>query len=263
MPHKRAKRSIREQEKALRGADLAPKSPLEHEPIPKSVSRVLEAGRIRREFREMKRKLDGDNDESKPHPSQRKKIRHDDVNSARPTKALTIKPGETVAHFNKRVESTMLPLIKTARQHSSVQARKVLKEEAAQEALQRDEKIIENPRQHPETSKRSSFPPAMPGVKEDSVKLRKTAEEFLVTSTSAPRRLNDIAQEPPEIRKFPRGATTKDRTSGVLTMAQRAMMEEEREKAITRYRELKARKLRDGSGVTLRRVGGSNTEGPS
>ncbi|KAF9220521.1 hypothetical protein BS17DRAFT_714383 [Gyrodon lividus] len=264
MPHKRAKRSVREQGKALRDTDLAPKTAIEHEPIPKSVSRVLDAGRIRREYREKQRKLDGDNDEDNPR---RKKRRHDEADvTDGATKALKIKLGETVAHFNKRVENTMMPLIKTALQQSSAQARKVWKEEAAQEAEKRDKKRNKSHQQHSETFKETSVPPPTVCADEDSAKpwnTAYTAKEFQVASTSAPRRLNDIAQEPPEIKKIPRGATKGDRTSGVLSMAQRAMMDEERERAIRHYRELKARKLRVGNGVKPGRVDGNNTEAPS
>lgn len=102
MPHKRAKRSVRERGKALQDTDLAPKIAIEREPIPKSVSRVLDAGKIRREYREKKRKLGGDNDEDNPRF---KKRRHNeaDRNVDGQTKELKIKPGETVAHFNNEL----------------------------------------------------------------------------------------------------------------------------------------------------------------
>jgi hypothetical protein len=82
-------------------------------------------------------------------------------------------------------------------------------------------------------------------------------KEFATTSSAAPRRLNDIATAPPELKRLPRGAakhpaggnakTTKGASAGagVLSMAQRAMMEVERENAIRRYREMKERKAKD------------------
>lgn len=65
------------------------------------------------------------------------------------------------------------------------------------------------------------------------------------TMASAPKRLNDVALAPPEFKKLPRGgknlsAGASSKSDGVLSMAQKAMMEQEREKAIARYRELKA-----------------------
>jgi acyl-homoserine lactone acylase PvdQ len=84
---------------------------------------------------------------------------------------------------------------------------------------------------------------------------RDTPKEFRVASTSAPRRLNDIAQEPPQFGKLPRGAqSSKDSSQakvvGILSMAQKAMMEEERENVIKRYRELKAKRLRNDGSAT-------------
>ena len=83
-------------------------------------------------------------------------------------------------------------------------------------------------------------------------------KEFAITSSAAPRRLNDIAMAPPELKKLPRGATkdhsrgggkaAKAAAAGVLSMAQRVMMEAERENVIKRYREMKERKVREGGG---------------
>ncbi|KAF8549745.1 hypothetical protein OG21DRAFT_1469651 [Imleria badia] len=251
MPHKRAKGPVREREKARRATDLAPTISLEHEPIPKSVSRVLDATQIRREYRKKKHQRDGvSNSDEDAHP--RKKRRHDATDMKYgDTTALRINPGETVAEFNRRVESSMVPLIKTALRESSAQARKVRREEAAQESLKRDkhgDKVRQPP---PESSKRGSdLPPT--SVAEEDIDRQHVAKEFQVASTSAPRRLNDIAQEPPIISKLPRGAVKHDAApSGVLSMAQKAMMEEERDKAIRHYRELKARKLRERGGVKL------------
>jgi hypothetical protein len=73
--------------------------------------------------------------------------------------------------------------------------------------------------------------------------------EFQVTSSSVPRRLNDIAKAPPEFKKFPRGAassTITGRADGVLSMSQKLMMDQERTMAIARYRELKADRQQAG-----------------
>jgi hypothetical protein len=74
-------------------------------------------------------------------------------------------------------------------------------------------------------------------------------KEFEKHLSSLPRRLNDITQAPPELKVFPgrvisRGRNvSRSRMEGVLSMAQKSMMEKEREKAIARYRELKAKQL--------------------
>ena len=80
-------------------------------------------------------------------------------------------------------------------------------------------------------------------------------KEFAVMSSAAPRRLNDIAMAPPELKRFPRGVKTKHNSpaagagagagAGVVSMAQRVMMEAERESAIKRYREMKERKTKE------------------
>lgn len=84
-------------------------------------------------------------------------------------------------------------------------------------------------------------------------------------SSAAPRRLNDVAMAPPELKKLPRGAAKRSSSSGgkakagaaagVLSMAQRAMMEVERENAIRRYREMRERKAKEGDRTLLRGEG--------
>jgi hypothetical protein len=75
-----------------------------------------------------------------------------------------------------------------------------------------------------------------------------SAKEFAKASTSIPRRLNDVVQAPPSLttlrlstRKLQQGIGASNR-GDVLSIAQRSLMEREREKAIQRYRELKATK---------------------
>jgi len=69
---------------------------------------------------------------------------------------------------------------------------------------------------------------------------------------------------PPQLKKFPRGVKSKDNSlagggekakagagAGVLSMAQRVMMEAERESAIKRYREMKERKTKEADRTLL------------
>ena len=83
--------------------------------------------------------------------------------------------------------------------------------------------------------------------------------EFATISSAKPSRLNDIATAPPVLKKLPRGATssslganhpTRTKAGGVLSMAQRVMMETERENAIRRYREMRERKTKEESEQT-------------
>lgn len=144
----------------------------------------------------------------------------------------------------------MMPLIKTALRYSSTQQRKVRKQEARevrfgeQTADQSDSKSCSDPSQNVASV-------AASGAKPSS---RERDREFSKASTAAPRRLNDTVQAPPDITKFPRGSRqpSKDKSSGVLSMAQKVMMEEERERAIKHYRGLKARRLCGDAVVTAR-----------
>ena len=95
-----------------------------------------------------------------------------------------------------------------------------------------------------------------PALKPPNPEHDKPPKEFQRHSSSAPRRLNDIVQAPPDLKKLPRGVkATSEQVSkaggkreGVLSMAQKQMMEAEREKAIARYRELKASRHRSEEG---------------
>lgn len=139
---------------------------------------------------------------------------------------------------NRRVEDDMRPLLKSAIQSSAAISRQAKKssskdsgkaKEASKETVKPD-------------------PPSPPPP-------RARATEFAKTSSSAPRRLNDVALAPPLINKVPRGAARAQKKredagetsgSGVVSIAQKLMMETERENAIQRYRELKERRLKSG-----------------
>ncbi|KAG6845938.1 hypothetical protein H0H93_015961, partial [Arthromyces matolae] len=228
------------------GDNLAPqKQSLNNEPIPKAVARVLNAEKIREQFRLKKRAHEEDGD---PKGNKRRKV-GDDTNNARSkkeakaTSKLAIKPGESIQHFNRRVEDDMRTLVKSAVQSSNAAIRNVAKTEKeariakhnAKNGVAKSSKPVDNPP-----------PPVAPPADKHAHK----AKEFLTTSTSAPRRLNDIAQAPPEFKRLPRGAVTSEQGSagkreGVISMAQKLMLEQEREKAIARYRELKSRQRND------------------
>lgn len=280
MPHKRAKRSARENEKTLRGPDLPPSqiahhtkatkktgvttkaSKLDEEPIPKSAARILNAASIRGSYK--KRKLDGDGEEGEKQGRKRSKRDGEGL------EMLKLQPGETIAHFNKRVNQGMVSSIKSAIATSSAHTRKVNKveqdeklEKAAAKKKKKDSskdqvKDPDNDTSDAEGSPRKTKSSApVPTPRQE----KPPATEFQVASTSAPRRLNDIAQAPPTLtigrltkKKAAAAAAVAagaqspetegaDLRSGVVSMAQKLRMEEERENAIRRYRELKARRL--------------------
>ncbi|OBZ67914.1 hypothetical protein A0H81_12146 [Grifola frondosa] len=253
MPHKRAKHSIREKQRSVSGADLPPgqKNALIDEAIPKSVARVLNAAKIQQEWAEKKRKAsdhtdDGDQ-QAVPSRKRRKK-------SEEGKKELRIQPGETMAHFNRRVEDSMRPAVRSAIQTSSAQMRKFRKEELAMQSSKGSSgKAQPTPSNVASRSKPKLDTYPDPDSEREHVTPKAKAKadrpkEFETISSSAPRRLNDVVLAPPLLTKLPRGAKaaaakaagqprgeTKTLREGILSMAQKAMMEEERERAIRLY----------------------------
>ncbi|EGN97761.1 hypothetical protein SERLA73DRAFT_182497 [Serpula lacrymans var. lacrymans S7.3] len=251
MPHKRAKRSVREREKVNKGVDLPPPTSLVTEKVPKTASRILNAEKIRQEYRERKRKVVEDGDAGKPQRKKSKKeVNPKEYQNDEPV--LKIKTGETIAQFNKRVEKTMLPAIRSAIHSSSSQAKNVNQAQAEEKVVRKDNSTSAR---HPTRGHKEEAMTLGPSLLQKTPRnASENIKEFQSTSTSAPRRLNDIAQAPPEFKKLPRGVSgdagmnIKGKSQGVLSMAQKLMMEEEREKAILRYREMKANKAKlDGS----------------
>jgi hypothetical protein len=129
MPHKRAKRAVREKLRdqkfvsrlsysnytltTTRGTDRAPaKQSLSSEAVPKSLSRVLNASKIREEWKTKKRKLQEDGD-IKRAERKRRKLGDVEVGYSQSTKGKAkveqttsrwkIKPGEPIQHFNRFV----------------------------------------------------------------------------------------------------------------------------------------------------------------
>ncbi|KAL1680165.1 hypothetical protein EV122DRAFT_262798 [Schizophyllum commune] len=268
MPHKRAKRSVREKSKKEQGHDLIPaKYSLSEEAIPKSAARVLNAAKVQAEYRAKKRSSEDDGSQGK---AKRRK-----VDSS--TSGMSIKPGESLTHFNKRVEDSMRGLVRSAVQTSNAVARNALKKEAEEKkAAKQDKKAKRKADDEDDDVKGSGDKdskssngkgPKVPKAT-DTKSAQPTTDkhadrpkEFQQASTSAPRRLNDIAQAPPDLKKLPRGAKKAagsgakmghtPKSDGVVSMAQKVMMEQEREKAIERYRLLRASQRKgwgEGSG---------------
>ncbi|KAF8802187.1 hypothetical protein BYT27DRAFT_7113461 [Phlegmacium glaucopus] len=252
MPHKRAKRTIREQARKERGSELAPKKEsLRNEAIPKSAARVLNAQAIRDEWKLKKRKHEdesgGDGPEGKRRKTTGRTTGSGNKEKSRKSRAisLTIQPGESIQHFNRRVEDDLRPLVKSAVQASLAVTRNRAKaeKEAHAEAKKAKPANGKTKKVHfsEETMHDSSPPPRID-------KHAGRPKEFQLASSSVPRRLNDIAKAPPEIKKFSRGAssTITGRADGVLSMSQKLMMDQERIRAIARYRELRAGRERAG-----------------
>ncbi|KAJ7624448.1 hypothetical protein FB45DRAFT_796407 [Roridomyces roridus] len=238
MPHKRAKRSVRDQQRSQNGTDLAPgrgTHTQDDEPLPKSFLRALNADKVQAEFR-AKRKLryeGGAGDESGEKVSKRRKV--DSVADAK------IRRGETLAHFNKRIEADMRPLFREAVQASRATQRAVKKKKCP--------KTSSGP---VTTSRKPTKQPSASNPPVDRHAHR--PKEFLHISASAPRRLNDIAIAPPNLsssvlaRKASdaqKGSGKKAKAETLLSPAQALQMAKAREEAVARYRELKEKRRRE------------------
>ncbi|KAJ7572074.1 hypothetical protein C8J56DRAFT_994139 [Mycena floridula] len=240
MPHKRAKRSIREQQQKERGFDLPPKkttnpkSALDSEAIPKAVSRVLNATKIRGEWNEKKRKNDGEDDgrAGKRLKTDNKKQKAAQKSDTTKPSRITIQPGESLQHFNKRVEDDMRPLVRNATKSSLAVERSAKSKSGSSKSKSKSNDQDEDDEEEEETP-----PPSRHANR---------PKEFQTISTSAPRRLNDIALAPPEFKKVPKTTVTTSRKDGGVSMAQKAMMEVERERVIAHYRQLKAKRRAAG-----------------
>lgn len=95
----------------IRGMDVAPSGNLSTEGIPKSVSRILDAAKIREDFKQRKRTALDEPSDGSGRPKKKRKQAVDDTREKATTapnekgkeKAaeIKIKPGETLAHFNR------------------------------------------------------------------------------------------------------------------------------------------------------------------
>ncbi|RPD57212.1 hypothetical protein L226DRAFT_536630 [Lentinus tigrinus ALCF2SS1-7] len=302
MPHKRAKRSVREQKRKESGSDLAPspglknlKKAIESEGVPKSVARVLNAAHIQQEWAQKKKRKGLLEDEAGPSRKRRRQGERGDglgggEGAGIPTRGsgkqsqtqlqlqLRITPGESMAHFNRRVEDSMRHSVREAIQTSSARMRQVRKEETASSEKEKEKgraadgqgranakaRDKSRAREQSDSDDDSESPRAAKAKAKtkEKTKTKDTEErprEFEKVSTSAPKRLNDIVQAPPDIKKLPRkakklaaqggaalkgdGAKSVTLSEGVRSMAQKAMLEEERERVIRLYREMKKGKV--------------------
>ncbi|OCB89384.1 hypothetical protein A7U60_g3475 [Sanghuangporus baumii] len=253
MPHKRAKRSVREKARAERKLDLPPsESSFNPHDIPKSMARVLNAEMVQGAWKEKKRDME---DRDRIGGGKKRKIA-----SASSKTEIKIKPGESLRHFKQRVEDDMRPLIRSAMKSTTSLSKQKLKQS------QKDVEQLTNERgkskgvpEHDDSDSEDASSHRRQGKRKD----RSPSPGFLRVSSSAPKRLNDVVQAPPELRPAPRlrrlaeksqhqkaqgrrGSAIEDEEGdgGVITLQQKRMMELEREKAINRYRALKEAKLK-------------------
>ncbi|KAG8733622.1 hypothetical protein FRC11_004550 [Ceratobasidium sp. 423] len=126
------------------------------------------------------------------------------------SKGIELLPGESLREFNRRVEDVHRPLVRGALKRKS----------------------DERPRKR----------------KREEEGGGETVREFASVSSSAPKRLNQVALAPPMLTKGPRGSGV-GKSGGkapAVSMARKLVLERERERAIEQYRALKAAKQASG-----------------
>ena len=93
-----------------RGSDIAPaRDSLSHEAIPKGAARILNAARIQQDWKDKKRKR-AEGAEDGPKDGKRQRVRGDDEGGQRGGRhggGIKIQPGESLAHFNRRVPAVV------------------------------------------------------------------------------------------------------------------------------------------------------------
>ena len=221
------------------------KESLRNEAIPKSAARVLNAQNIRDDYRKKRKSEDGRGREEFSN-KRRKQLR-----GQKPEKShLVIQAGESLGHFNRyvqtrahhfscslhrrrRVEDDLRPLVKSAMQLARAMERKTARQEReARAAPSKGKNTTARRYDNADESKN-------PHKKDGSPVPSPSPKDF---ATALPKRLNDVAQAPPEFKKLPRGTSSVSSAKrAILPMSQRLLMEQERRRVIQRYRELRAR----------------------
>jgi len=180
MPHKRAKRSVREAERKSRETDLPP-TPLANEPIPKGIARVLGAESVRKAYRTRRAEEEaGRGGKGTATPKSNK----EGVN--RP-KEEGIRPGETLREYNRRVEEAHRPLVRAAMRQKGKEKPKSgdgSKEKDVKGTAKRKREVEDEGEQEKE----------------------RPVKEFAKFSSSAPQRLREVAMAPPVLTRGPRGS---------------------------------------------------------
>ncbi|EJD02864.1 uncharacterized protein FOMMEDRAFT_107879 [Fomitiporia mediterranea MF3/22] len=261
MPHKRAKRSIRERTKTERKLDLPPsESTFAQNDIPKSMARVLNAEIVQNAWREKKRALDSETG-GVESGSKRKKRKTEGGGTEKAE--IKIKPGESLRHFKRRVEDDMRPLVRSAMKNAtSVSKQKSKQSQKDVEAITKSSASKSKQGRADDNADSDSEDTSTHRRKGKGRQNRSPSPDFARISSSMPKRLNDVAQAPPELKAAPRlnrlvrkaqagksggmnGREDNVEDDGIITLQQKRMMELEREKAINRYRALKEAKLKE------------------
>ncbi|TIA72747.1 hypothetical protein E3P92_01017 [Wallemia ichthyophaga] len=253
MPHKRAKRSVREKNTKDTGFNNAPSGyRIDREELPKGAMRILMGGQIQADYRDKKnkRKRDADDANEKEKADvggNRKKTENSQLTAH---KQLKIRPEERLKDYNRRIDNKMRKDINsTIKSHSSEKTAKQMNKKMQDEDAKRKEKAEKK-------------------AKTKSDKLEKKREEETVTAAGSqsdsdgetiqpPRdfagaervRLNDVAQAPPSLPRMNRQAKrfgVEDSNAGSRVGAplmRQLELEKERARVISLYRAQKGKRL--------------------
>ncbi|WVO14762.1 hypothetical protein L204_102400 [Cryptococcus depauperatus] len=262
MPHKRAKRAVREAESARKGLNLPP-SLSAYDDAPRSATRILNSWKVQQRFRESGRKTSEDTGEPRHSLSVDKDKRKERAGMQSISKIM---PQETLAEYNRRVEISLRPSVSNAIKSAEA----VLAAEKAEQSQRKKEnkrrarlvKLVKEGK-----VKKEILDEFNKGIMEkkrkrkegDEGEMEKNEQEEIEEDVivknfaplSPPRRLNNQAPPTlPHLRKTGGNKTTSKSiydavgNSGKipLNVGQKRILEEERERVIEMYREMKAQR---------------------
>ncbi|KAH8928233.1 hypothetical protein BT69DRAFT_1329768 [Atractiella rhizophila] len=250
MPHKRAKKSLRDANKLSAGHDLAPSSSAlkGQEGLSKTASRILNAEAVQRSYNEKKRKRAGDTASAAVAG-----------NGERSSKRPKLDPNESLKSFYTRVESTYRT--STREEIKKVSNRGKKERRAVKAEIKKKEEEEERKRQEARENTtwrrsdkrlpgkvfvRNDVPDSRTGPGEDEktngeekdAKFRDKEKEFKKPERI---RLHDVVSAPPKLPRLKGADSLASETVGFklpIHMAEEEL-EEERERVVRRYRELK------------------------
>ncbi|MBW0525987.1 hypothetical protein O181_065702 [Austropuccinia psidii MF-1] len=236
MPHKRAKASIRKANSLKKGTDLPPNCPVRRPKkkqygqlkdsagqIPQNMFRILNAEKIRADFRLKKQQRNEDGKASVSEDKKRRVSSGERIQvqsngkakmNSKAQQELKILPSEDLRSFNQRVEMTLRPKVSAAMK--SARKQKNPKDNAAL-----DQELIEKSKSTQVTSSLNESP---------------KQKEFAPKPSKFP--LANVAMEPPNLsltKSMKLISNKKTHPALPISGSQKRMLENEREKIIKRY----------------------------
>ncbi|KAK0568533.1 hypothetical protein OC861_001863 [Tilletia horrida] len=226
MPHKRAKRSIREADRFAKGVDLPPvSSNLKggDANLPKGAMRVLMGAKVRADFQDRrKQRAEGNRigaGTSAPPDVKGKKKATNTTSDASPANAkktnLKVLPGETLANFNRRVERTLASDInaslRAAASTSEKKGNKKKRKRGEGDDADDESNVVSKARSAEIAAARRAAEPSSADLKRARDAIvggkGKSAEDDVEkdwAKVDQRRRINDVADAPPRLTRVPK-----------------------------------------------------------